>query len=95
MSSGPAPFPFPPTNWDDPCDIARKLKIAYYKIVAGEQVASFSYQAMGVTRTATFNRASLSEIKAAMLQAENECAVQTNQPQRTRYAIQPGARRSY
>lgn len=81
-------------EWDDPCFVAREMKRALYKLTSGQLEASFQYQSLGVLRSATWSRGSVSDLKDLLRQAEDECAQLKGEarPNR-RFALEFGGRR--
>lgn len=79
--------------WDNPCEVVKALKEAYYQLSSGNKAASVSYQSMGVIRSTTYSIGDLSELKQAMTMAEAECAALQGRTPTRRHAIVFGARR--
>lgn len=81
-------------EWDDPCYVARELKRSLYKLTSGQVEASFQYQSLGVMRSVTWSRGSVSDLKDLLRQAQDECAaLQGKETPNKRFALQFGARR--
>jgi len=88
--------PAAPVDWDDPCARAKALKDAYYERLAGGSSTRVRFrhgdneQEVQTSVTA----GNLTELRRAMIAAEDECrAKQGLPPLNRRFAIRGGSRR--
>jgi len=98
MATSPPPSTTPPPggpiNWQDPCARAEALWDSYNRLISGQQESDVTYQANGVTRRVRYGAANLDQLRSAIREAENECAIQEGRPPlRRRFAIIAGSRR--
>jgi len=83
-------------NWDDPCEAAKALRDAYYRLLAGQQESEVTYMGNGVTRTIRYAKTDTQALINELRIAEQDCAAKQGlAPPRRRFAIGAGSRRSY
>lgn len=80
-------------NWEDPCERAKELNAAYYRLLSGQQESSVTYLANGVTRTVTYSKVDMTNLIGELRSAEADCAAKQGLAKpRRRFAIQGGSR---
>lgn len=75
-------------DYSDPCAVLEKLRPAYYALLAGDRVASVSFD----SRTVSYDTGDLKTLAGVISQLEDACAKKQGLPTR-RYAMRLGARR--
>ncbi len=61
-------------DWSDPCARAAELRRAYHELVAGEKESVLRSRSNDVEEEVRFHPANLTELKAAIAEAEAACA---------------------
>lgn len=72
----------------DPCEVAKKLRPAYMKLLVEGSVARVTFR----DRTVEFAKRDTSDLRALLRQMESECGAKSGK--RTQFAITAGARRA-
>lgn len=73
----------------DPCEVLKKLRPAYMKLITETSIARVSFR----DRTVEYHRSDLKGLASLIAQMESECAAKTGGPRR-RFAITAGSRYS-
>jgi hypothetical protein len=74
---------------DDPCERAKQLKVIRDKLITGQGVAEYEFEAgNGQRRRVKYSAASLDQLNREIAAAENACAISQGKRPR-RFAIVP------